>query len=105
MARTRGYALLLLTTFLLVPACGADPPDKEIQQAQSAIEAARSAGAADYARDELTAAEQALKSSRDAVEQRDYRLALTSALDSRARAENAASAAVEQKTAAHAEAE
>ena len=106
MLRTRGYALLLLTTLLLlVPACGADPPDKEMQQAQGAIDAARAAGAGDYARDELVAAEQALKNAHDAVDQRDYRLALTSALDSRARAQNAATQAAEQKTAAHADAE
>ena len=76
-----------------------------MQQAQTAIDAARAAGAGDYAHDELTAAEQALKNAHDAVDQRDYRLALTSALDSRARAENAATAAADQKTAAHAEAE
>jgi len=106
MLRTRGYALLLLTTLLLlVPACGADPPDKEMQQAQGAIDAARAAGAGDYARDELAAAELALKNAHDAVDQRDYRLALTSALDSRARAQNAAMQASEQKAAARSDAE
>src|SRR6187549_1810721 len=105
MLRTRGIALLLLTSILLVPACGADPPDKELQQAKGAIDAARVAGAGDYARDELAAAELALKNAHDAVDQRDYRLALTSALDSRARAENATAQAVDQKTAARDEAE
>jgi hypothetical protein len=105
MLRTRGHALLLLITLLLVPACGADPPEKELQQAQSAIDAARTAGANDYAHGELAAAEQALKNAREAVDDRDYRLALTSALDSRARAENASTQAADQKAAAHTAAE
>ncbi len=61
-------------------ACG-DPPDKEMQQAQGAIDAARAAGADQYAREEFTAAEDALKRSHDAVAQRDYRQALNDALD------------------------
>jgi len=40
-------------------ACGA-PPDREIQQALGAIDAARAAGAERYAREVLTAAEQAV---------------------------------------------
>ena len=45
-------------------ACG-DPPDKEMQQAQGAIDAARAAGADQYAREEFTAAEDALKRSHE----------------------------------------
>ena len=37
-------------------ACGGDPPEKEMQQAQGAIDAARAAGADGYAPDEFTAA-------------------------------------------------
>ena len=103
MARTRGFALLLLTSALLVPACGDDPPEKELQQAQSAIDSARAAGANDYAHDELAGAELALKNARDAIGQRDYRQALTSALDSRERAQTAASQAGEQKVVARTE--
>ena len=44
-----------------------------MQQAQSAIDAARTAGADEYAHDELAAAEGALARARTAVEQRDYR--------------------------------
>ena len=44
---------------LTVRACG-DPPDKEIQQAQAAIDAARAAGADRFAREEFAAAEDAL---------------------------------------------
>jgi cellobiose-specific phosphotransferase system component IIA len=105
MLRSRGFALLLLTSTFLVVACGDDPPDKEMQQAQSAIDAARVAGAADYAHDELVAAEQSLKNAHDAVGQRDYRLALTSAFDSRERARTAQTQAVDQKIVARGEAE
>ena len=79
---------LVLTAVLLTSACG-DPPDKELQQARSAIESARGAGAEVYARDEFGAAETALKSATEAVDQRDYRLALNRALDARERAQNA----------------
>ena len=82
--------------FAAVTACG-DPPDKELQQARSAIDSARSAGADLYATEEFTAAETALKSATDAVEQRDYRLALNRALDARERALNAAKEAVTRK--------
>jgi hypothetical protein len=105
MLRRRAVALLLLASPVLVFACGDDPPTKEIQQAQSAIEAARIAGANDYAHDELAAAELALKNARDAVEQRDYRLALTSAVDSRERARTAETEAADQKVVVRRDAE
>ena len=70
-------------------ACG-EPPDKEMHQAQGAIDAARAAGADTYAPDEFKAAVDALARAQDAVAQRDYRLALNNALDSRERAQNAA---------------
>jgi hypothetical protein len=89
---------------LAAAACG-DPPDKEIQQAQGAIDAARAAGAATYAKDEFAAAEAALKSAHDAVEQRDYRLALNYALDSRERAQGAAKEAADHKAAARSDAD
>ena len=77
-------------------ACG-DPPDKEMQQAQGAIDAARAAGADQYARDEFTAAEDALKRAHEAVDQRDYRQALNNALDARERAQTAAKEAVNKQ--------
>src|SRR5688572_14057964 len=80
-------------------ACG-DPPDKEIQQAQGALDAARFVGADQYAREEFTAAQDALKRANEAVAQRDYRLALNHALDSRERAQNAAKMAADGKAAA-----
>src|SRR4029078_2966791 len=80
-------------------ACG-DPPEKEMQQAQGAIDAARAAGADRYAVEEYTAATEALKNARIAVEQRDYRLALNHALDSLERAQEAARQAADGKAAA-----
>ena len=84
-------------------ACG-DPPDKEIQQAQGAIDAARAAGADQYAREEFAAAEEALKRSHDAVGQRDYRQALNTALDARERAQAAAKESIDNKAIARADA-
>ena len=81
-------ALLLLT------ACGT-PPHKEIDQAQGAIDAARAAGADRLATEEYNAAIASLKLANDAVGQRDYRLALNHALESREHAQNAARLAAE----------
>ena len=94
-------ALILATTS---GACG-NPPDKEMQQAQAAVDAARAAGADRFARDEFAAAEDALKRSHDAVAQRDDRQALNTALDARERAQAATKEATDRKTAARAEAE
>jgi hypothetical protein len=84
-------------------ACG-DPPDKEMQQAQGAIDAARAAGADQYAREEFAAAEDALKRSHDAVAQRDYRQALNTALDARERAQAAAKESADRKAIARTDA-
>ena len=84
--------------------CG-DPPSKELHQAQGAIDAARAAGADSYATDEFAAAVDALARAEAAVGQRDYRLALSQALDSRERAQNAAKLAASQKAAVRSDAE
>jgi hypothetical protein len=95
--------------FVLVAAFGAaacdEPPTKEIQQAQGAIDTARAAGAELYAHDEFAAAEDALKRAQQAVQDRDYRLALNDALDARERAQNAAAQVGDAKAAARAGAE
>jgi hypothetical protein len=83
----------------------ADPPSKEIEQAEAAIEAARAAGADHYAGDELTGAREALKQAHEAVADRDYRLALNHALQARERARSAATEAADRKAAARSEAE
>jgi hypothetical protein len=85
--------------------CGGEPPDNERQQAQGAIDAARAVGADQYAHDEFVAAQLALQNANEAVEQRDYRLALNHALDSRERAQNAAKMAADAKAAARVDAD
>lgn len=96
--------LVALLTFGSL-ACGGDPPDKEMQQAQGAIDAARAAGADQYAREEFTAAQEALAHANEAVKDRDYRLALNYALDSRERAQNAAAMAADGKAKARVDAD
>ena len=81
---------------LFAVACG-DPPNKEMDQAQGAIDAAKAAGAERYAAAEYTAAVEALQRAHEAVVQRDYRLALDRALESRERAQNAAGEAAERR--------
>lgn len=93
-----------LATLLAAVACAA-PPQKEMDQAQGAIDAARAAGAAQYASEEFTAAETALRRSNEAVQQRDYRQALNQALDARERAQRAAREAGDKKALARGEAE
>jgi hypothetical protein len=100
----RLFVSLAFGAALMAAACG-DPPDKEMQQAQGAIDAARAAGADQYARDEFTAAQEALKRSHEAVEQRDYRQALNAALDARERAQTAAKQAADGKATARADAD
>jgi hypothetical protein len=73
--------------------------------AQGAIETARAAGADRFAATELAAAEDALKRSNEAVAGDDYRQALSHALDSFERAQNAAKLAVEGRANARGEAE
>jgi hypothetical protein len=76
-----------------------------MNQAQGAIDAARAAGADQYASTELAAATDALKRSEDAVAQNDYRLALSLAIDSRERAQLAAKTAVDNRAKARGDAE
>jgi hypothetical protein len=91
MHRLRPLIPLLLA--VVVSAC-AEPPSKEMNQAQGAIDAARAAGADVSAPAELNAAIEALRRSEEAVAERDYRLALSLAIDSRERAQTAAKVAV-----------
>ena len=96
---------LALVMVVLSAGCGAEPPNKEMNQAQGAIDAARAAGADKFATEEFTAAQDALKRSEDAVTAGDYRQALNHALDSRERAQNAAKMAVEGRADARGQAE
>jgi hypothetical protein len=94
MCRSRTKALLLVALF--AAACGS-PPHKEMDQAQGAIDAARAAGADRYATTEFEAATASLTQANDAVAQRDYRLALNHALESRDHAQNAAREAADTR--------
>lgn len=94
-----GAMLAVLFAALTIASCGS-PPNPEMQQAQGAIDAARAAGADEYARAEFAAAVDALKRAEAAVAQRDYRLALNHALDSRERAQNSAKLAADGKAVA-----
>jgi hypothetical protein len=85
---------LVLVILLLSAGC-AEPPSKEMNQAQGAIDAARAAGAERFAATELAAAADALKRSEEAVAAGDYRQALSHAIDSRERAQHAAKVAVD----------
>ena len=85
-----------LVIALLAVSC-ASPPHKEIEQARSAIDAARAAGAERFAATEYASAKDALGLATDAVAGRDYRLALNYALESREQAEDAARAATEAR--------
>jgi hypothetical protein len=99
----RRVAPLLFCLFLCTR-CSA-PPQKEIDRAQGAIDAARAAGAEQYAATEFAEATGALRESHDAVEQRDYRLALSRALDASQRAQDAARQAADGQARARSEAE
>jgi hypothetical protein len=94
----------LLGALVLCAACS-EPPQKELDRAQGAIDAARAAGAERYATPEFTAATGALKEAHDAVEQRDYRLALTKALDASERGQQAARQAADGKARARGDVE
>ena len=100
----RRLALIIATLSVLTASC-AEPPSKEMNQAQGAIDAARAAGAEKFAAVEFTAAVEALKRSEDAVTAGDYRQALSHAIDSRERAQNAAKLAVDGRADARGQAE
>ncbi len=103
MARLRSFVIAIGVAAVL-SACGT-PPDKEMQQAQGAIDAAKAVGADRYAADEYTAAEDALKKANQAVADRDYRQALNYALDSRERAQTAAKEAADKRAEARTDAD
>jgi hypothetical protein len=87
---------LLACATLFAGACS-EPPRKEMDRAQGAIDAARSAGAEQYAAETFRAARTALEQSEAAVAQRDYRLALSLAIDANERARAAAREAADGK--------
>jgi len=104
MSRPSALLSAIMCAALLFAACS-EPPRKEIDQAQQAVDNARQAGAEQYAADVFAAATAALQQAREAVDQRDYRLALSRAVDATDRAQEAAKAAAENKAAARSQAE
>lgn len=100
----RAAVVLLLPCLLLLAACS-EPPQKELDMARGALDAARAAGAEQYANESFAAASAALQQANDAVAQRDYRLALSRALDANERAQEAARNAADGKARARSEAE
>jgi hypothetical protein len=86
----------LLVALVVSSACGT-PPHKEMDQAQGAIDAARAVGAERYATSEYGAALNSQKLADAAVAQRDYRLALNHALETREHAQNAAREAADAR--------
>lgn len=89
---------LLVIGLLLLAATGcSEPPQKEIDQAQTALDLARTAGADTFAAEEYSAAAAGLQKARAAVDQRDYRQALSYAIDARQRAQNAIRQAADDK--------
>jgi hypothetical protein len=94
----------VLCALLLCAACS-EPPQKELDMAQGAIDAARAAGADQYARESFAGASSALDAANQAVAQRDYRLALSHAIDARQRAHEAAKQAADGKARVRSEAE
>jgi predicted S18 family serine protease len=96
---------LLIASFTLVAIGCGDPPSKEMNQAQGAIDAAKAAGADTYAANELAAAVEALRKSEEAVTAGDYRTALSHALESRGQATAAAKAAVSARARARGDVE
>ena len=97
-------AICVAFSCVLASACSA-PPQKEIDRAQGAIDAARAAGADQYAAEPFTAATTAMQQTHDAVQQRDYRLALSRATDANERALEAARQAANGKAKARADAD
>jgi Domain of unknown function (DUF4398) len=100
MRRLSGLACALL----LCAGCS-EPPQKELDMAQGAIDAARAAGADQYAHEPFSAANSSLQSAREAVAQRDYRLALSRALTAREQAHEAAKRAADGKARTRSESE
>lgn len=104
MSRLSAVLCTITCAVVLSVACSA-PPQKEIDRAQQAIDHARSAGAEQYAPQSFAEATAALQQSHEAVNQRDYRLALSRAVDASDRAEEAARSAADNKAKARTEAE
>ena len=97
--------LAVLVALAVMAAACAAPPTKELSLAEGGIEAARAAGAAEFAREELAAAEATLARAHADVTAGDYRAALGHALDANTKAQTAAKAAADGRVTARLAAE
>jgi hypothetical protein len=101
MSKNYRYFFGLITAGLMIAGC-AKPPTAEIADAENAINAAAQAGAADFAPNEFSIAQNALADARDKVVAKDYAAALAGALDAKSKAEAAQAAVAPGKEAAKA---
>jgi hypothetical protein len=101
MRRHAAGIFVALVTSASLAGC-AEPPRKEMAEAREALEAARAAGAERYAPQEYKDAAETVQRSERFVAERDYRQALSAALDARERAELAGESAAAAKEAARA---
>ena len=109
MCRVRPWRAAVLVVAAVVAAvvasaCAA-PPEKELSTAAGALDAARAAGAAEFAPEALARAEHTLTRANAAVAERDYRSALSHALEADLQAQAAARAAAEGRVKARVEAD
>jgi hypothetical protein len=89
-------AVGVCVTLLIASGCAA-PPNREIGDAQQALNRAKGAGAEQYASESYTAAADAYRLANEAVMAGDYRLALNRALESREHAQTATREATDAK--------
>ncbi len=97
-------ALLAALSVLWLTGCSA-PPQKERDQADSALTAAKAADGSEYAQSEIQSAVASLIEYDRAVSNGDYRAALSHAISARDAAYHASKVAGERKAAARSEAE
>ena len=100
----RRRVAVAICTLLVLTGCS-EAPQKEIDRAQGAIDAARAAGAEQYAPEPFSAATTAMQQTHEAVQQRDYRLALSRAVDANERALEAVRQAADGKARAQSDAD
>ncbi len=90
---SRSLTILLTGSLLLAVGC-AKPPTQEMADADAALTAATEGGAAEYASDQLSMAQEIMADAMAKLESKDYKGAKTAAVEAKAKAE-AALAAVE----------
>src|SRR5262245_26941047 len=93
----RPATLSLILLLGLAPAACEQPPTKEIAGAESAVQQARAYGASDFAPERFGEAQAALDDAHKRVQAKDYRGALSSALDAAEKSRLASQAATAAK--------